>query len=212
MAAIKRERVAEAMQLMGLSQAELARRAGVSAATIQQILNGKIKRSRSLREISDALEVSDKWLVGLTEDRSSYLVISRDPEDQQITSVPYSTYDGEQRKFKQLKLSAFFLDEITGGEAKFGFVMARVSTGAMAPTLMPNDNILMRVVDEFDGLPGSIWMIEARGTVLFRRVKKIDEKTIYLTADNPMVPSSEMAPDEVRFVGEVVWQGRRINP
>lgn len=49
----------------GLTQAELARRAGVSKSDISGYEAGKREpRATALRKISDALEVSAGWLIG----------------------------------------------------------------------------------------------------------------------------------------------------
>ncbi len=212
MASIDRERLASAMKKAGFSQAELARRASVSPAAVQQMLNGKIKSSRSIREIADALEVSDQWLQGLTDDPIPYIVISKNPSDAETSRLPYSLAENGQRKLKFLTLSSFWLNEIAGTDNPFGHVMSVVFDGAMAPTLMPGDNMLMRVSNVFDGAPNSIWMIRLKGRTLLRRVREKADDVFVLSADNPVVPAIEVGPSDFELHGEVIWQGRKLNP
>lgn len=209
MAQINRERLALAMSEMGLSQAELARRASISPAAVQQLLNGTTKTTRSMREVADALEVSREWLEGLSDNRHSELVITKDPADGTVQSIPYSaTFDG-QAKLKFLKISGFWLDHISSNTEPSRLVMSIITSGAMAPTLMPGDNVLVKLATKYDGNPNSIWFIEINGEGAYRRVRET-ATGFMLTGDNPIVAPVEMAPNEVGFHGEVIWQGRKI--
>ena len=55
-------RVAARRSELGLSQSELARRAGVKAQSIQQLEKGDVKKPRYLLELASALDVSPEWL------------------------------------------------------------------------------------------------------------------------------------------------------
>ncbi len=87
--------------------------------------------------------------------------------------------------------------------------MSIITSGTMAPTLMPGDNVLVRLATKYDGNPNSIWFIEIGGEGAYRRIRETTTGFL-LTADNPMVAPVEMAPNEVGFHGEVIWQGRKI--
>ena len=62
------DRLRTAREAAGLSQTELARRAGVSQQTIDKIERGLSQRSRYIVEIAAELKVSAAYLRGLTDD------------------------------------------------------------------------------------------------------------------------------------------------
>lgn len=210
MAKINRERLAYAMSQLRLSQAELARRASISPAAVQQMLNGKIKTTRAIREIADALSVNRDWLEGLTDDPLSDMR-TNDPSDKEVRVIPYSTNSSGKPVLKFLQLSSFWLDQISSDSTASVLVMAVILSGSMAPTLMPQDNVLVRLSDKFDGKPNSIWFVLIDGETVYRRVRATSVG-FHLSADNPIVTPVELNAADVGFYGEVIWQGRKINP
>lgn len=64
MTALNPDRVREAMERASHDQSSLARAIGVTPGTIHQVLSGKIKRSRFIPDIAEALGVSLRWLRG----------------------------------------------------------------------------------------------------------------------------------------------------
>lgn len=56
------ERLQYAMNQKGYTQAQLAKKVGISQVTISNILRGETSKSRHLVEIADVLNVSVKWL------------------------------------------------------------------------------------------------------------------------------------------------------
>jgi phage repressor protein C with HTH and peptisase S24 domain len=57
------DRVRARREELGLSQAELAARCGVSQQAVEQLENGKTQRPRYILELSTALDVSPQWLL-----------------------------------------------------------------------------------------------------------------------------------------------------
>lgn len=64
-----KDRLIEAMTLRGMRASELSKRTGLSKARISQYVNGKfIPKSDAVLLLAEALEVSELWLMGKTDD------------------------------------------------------------------------------------------------------------------------------------------------
>jgi transcriptional regulator with XRE-family HTH domain len=68
------ERISERLQVLGMSQAELARRVGIRQSTINSLINGPSRTSRSLVKIARELETTPAYLIGDSDDPSLDLV------------------------------------------------------------------------------------------------------------------------------------------
>ena len=62
------DRIEERRKLRGLSQAELARRVGVRQSTMNSLINGNSRTSRSLLQIAKELHTTPAYLLGETDD------------------------------------------------------------------------------------------------------------------------------------------------
>lgn len=65
---IDRQRLKDRMDLTGLSQSELARRVGVSQATIYKLLSGEIYGTKYLHRIARELLTTVEYITGETDD------------------------------------------------------------------------------------------------------------------------------------------------
>ncbi|MCJ8322748.1 MAG: LexA family transcriptional regulator [Rhizobiales bacterium] len=74
------ERIQSRINEMGISQAELARRSGVSQSGLNFLINGKIKKPTGLGEIADALNVSVDWLMGRDETKPGKVIRVHDAD------------------------------------------------------------------------------------------------------------------------------------
>lgn len=81
------ERLKIAMDAMGLTQAALAERVGVSQAAIQKLTSGKAAKSKKLVQIANALEVSPNWLDNGSGDMKSHV-------SSESTIPPESEWEG----------------------------------------------------------------------------------------------------------------------
>ena len=65
-------RLKEAIENMGITQAELARRSGISRASITDYLKGKYEAKQDkIYPLAQALNVSEAWLMGYSDDNSN---------------------------------------------------------------------------------------------------------------------------------------------
>lgn len=71
------QRIEERRQELGISQAELARRVGVRQSTMNSLINGESRTSRSLLKIARELQTTPAYLIGESNDPKSDAVMSR---------------------------------------------------------------------------------------------------------------------------------------
>lgn len=211
------DRLKDAMQRAGLSQAALARNVGVSPAAIQQIVNGSTKRPRVLSEIAECLKVSPDWLEGKTDNPTRHFVSSSDPDDDDMMTVLYLTigknplYDtSSETNVAGIKFSRSWLRYAMGVEPQFGILMGRIHQTQMIPTIMPGDDVLLFPKDLFDQDPDSIWLCQFHGQTIMRRIKQISETRVSVVADNSQYPAFECDMEELKFIGKILWNGRRL--
>ena len=66
------QRLKEAIENMGITQAELSRRSGISRASITDYLKGKYEAKQDkIYPLAHALNVSEAWLMGYSDDSSN---------------------------------------------------------------------------------------------------------------------------------------------
>ncbi|WP_395391435.1 helix-turn-helix domain-containing protein [Novosphingobium sp. BL-8A] len=70
------DRIEERRKEVGISQAELARRVGVRQSTINSLVNGNSRTSRSLLKIARELQTTPAYLTGESDDPAGNLPLS----------------------------------------------------------------------------------------------------------------------------------------
>lgn len=87
----------------------------------------------------------------------------------------------------------------------------RVTEDAMAPSITPGDLLLLDRAQTRLGEDG-LYVLLRREQLIVRRLQ-IDpvRETVSVLADNPRyAPLHDIAPDELRIFGRVLWQGRTL--
>jgi phage repressor protein C with HTH and peptisase S24 domain len=214
-AVIDRDRLIAEMQKQGVTQAALARAVGVSAASVQQILNGSVKSPRSTRKIAEALGVSVDWLEGVSDDPKR--VYLEDVEQDDVTPAGFqylakNDVDSSDRvTTKVILFSKSWIERIAGTSNYEDIVVFRIGGSDMAPTLTSGDEVIL-AKQEFDSHPDSIWFFDYGGEMFIRRVRRVSPGRVAVSADNPAFPTFEAMEDDVRFLGRLVWHGRKLGP
>lgn len=214
---MRSDRLREWMEVRGLSQAELARRAKVSSATIQQLLNGSIKTTRSLRQIAAVLGVSPDWLEGIDGatpvDGVRKVAFSGDQETVNVAylgSFRGRSHERDQSGIRFLTLSSYWLEYIADGLGPLDVSFCKLGTDEMSPTLSRGDDVCYRHSQEHDGMPDGIWFLSYNSIGLLRRVRPLRSGGFHLSADNPIIAPFDANTDEIEFGGKVLWQGRSL--
>ncbi|MBW6522419.1 helix-turn-helix domain-containing protein [Sphingomonas sp. RHCKR47] len=205
---IKRDRLQEVMSERGMSQAALASLAGVSAAAVQQILNGKTRRTRYLPDIAKALGVTEEWLKGEAAAREGFVA---DDGKSWIVAL------------RSLSLSdiAFDINEATGAERFFDrrllpfdpnrpadqgdfFVLSDLGSD-MAPSIAADDHVIVDETQVTIDRQGGVWALSLASIAMIRRVTRIAPQRLMLTADAGPHHTVEVNDADVFIFGRIVW-------
>ena len=209
---IKIDRLTRAMSERNVSQGALAREIGVTPAAIQQLVNGKTKRTRHSRDIAHALNVSEDWLLGTSDEMWD---ASRDLLTNVAPIMFFKLQDMMRTRDTSLDRPAFvdkrFLPESVIGRENSHCFITDVGNG-MLPTISNSDVLLVEYatdnkIDEQDRL----WVIgDLLKNLVVRRLRIVKEGIYAVQADNPLRPTVEVPADQLVIVAKVVWQTRAL--
>ncbi|MDB5663427.1 MAG: hypothetical protein JWN59_1765 [Sphingomonas bacterium] len=218
---IKVERLAERMRAKGLSQAELARRVGISQQAIGKLVNGSSRSTPHIGQIATILETSPAYLVGQSDDPAEGAPLLATPEviaDQlelvRINEVSLDYGMGGSYLDDAVELIPRYFPEVwlrsvtdTPPEALF---FARGRGDSMQPTLLDGDMVLIdrseRMIREQD----RIWAIAYGDIGSIKRLRRTPRGEVKVMSDNPTVSEEVIGSDDLYVIGRVVWIGRKI--
>lgn len=216
------ERLADRMKELRVSQAELARRVGISQPSINAIYSGDTQNSKHLRSIAIALETTEAWLLGETDDPTEGAVTALDRESMAdrlgLHLVPehdtgWALGEGtfldvvEQTGFRAFDRQ--WLRSISSGNLGKLFV-AHGEGDSMEPTIHEGDVVLVDRAQNHIERQDRIWAVVIGGLGTIKRISKLPSGDFELASDNHRVRPRTVRPDEMHVVGRVVWIGRRI--
>lgn len=81
-------RIEERRLAVGISQAELARRVGIRQSTMNSLINGESRSSRSIVQIARELGTSPGYLMGATDDPDENAPLPRERPRTQLVMMP----------------------------------------------------------------------------------------------------------------------------
>ena len=215
-------RIERKLQVLGMSQAELARRVGVSQPTINALIRGGNAMSKHLHRIAAELETSPAWLAGETDNDSPIAVapsaLSALADKFDLELIPelelgYSMGGGsvfdtyEQRGI--VPFSRNWLRPMMRGSFADLFV-ARGEGDSMQPTMLDGDLVLIDTAQRDIRQQDRIWAVSYGELGMIKRVRRLPNGSYQLLSDNPSVPPIACADEEMYVVGRVIWIGRRI--
>lgn len=206
---IRADRLADAMMRKDLSTSALARKVGVTPPTISLILRGRTKHTRYARQLAMALEVSEDWLLGHSDDPTTDRTPFEEVERRFVSTSAVADFDdfGSIPMAVGYTLPNEFVDHLQGTYEKFGFFT--IESNAMMPTLQKGDDVLVAGVAWADD-PEAIWLVAYGTSIMFRRVLRIGEGTFRLIPDNPTSLTLDARDEELHIAGRVVWFARAL--
>lgn len=216
------ERLADRMKDLDISQAELARRVGISQPSINAILKGDTRTSKHLRSIALELETTEGWLLGETEDPVAGAITALDREGMAerlgLHLVPEHDSGwamGEGSFLEVVEHTGFrafdreWLRSVSSGNLSKLFV-AHGDGDSMEPTLHDGDVVLIDQAQRTIEKQDRIWALTIGGLGTIKRVAKLPNGDYELASDNHRIRPRIVSAEELIVVGRVVWIGRRI--
>ncbi|MEG3162274.1 S24 family peptidase [Sphingomonas sp. LB2R24] len=157
------------------------------------------------------------WLEGLSDHKYREFVLDDHDEDLQPITISYfdrelevlSGPDNTPIPHRRVLLGKSWYNAITAGKDG-SYLMYKVASSVMAPTIMIGDDVLVSVSEHFDNDNGSVWLFYYGDKYLIQRIQRRPTGTLQISGDNPTTPVVEVATDEIGLIGKVIWQGRRL--
>lgn len=215
-------RISERMATLEISQAELARRVGVSQPTINALIRGKAAGSKHMHRLAAELETTAAYLVGETDDPRTDVpppsVVEALADKMDLVIIPeielgYSMGGGMvHHEYVQKGVVPFqrsWLRSLMRGSFGDLFV-ARGEGDSMQPTLLDGDFVLIDTAQKAITQQDRIWAVSYGDLGMIKRVRRTPGGAYLLMSDNPLVSAIQCAEDEMYVVGRVVWIGRRL--
>ena len=216
------ERLAHRMRDKGISQAELARRVGISQQAIGKLVNGSSRSSPNIGRIAEVLETTPAYLAGQVDDAEEGAMLLP-TEDIIADMLDLVTIDEIDLAFG---LGETYTDQVPVETTRRRFprawlltltdappahlVFARGRGDSMMPTLLDGDIVLIDKTQSTFREQDVLWAVLMGDAGMIKRLRMRPSGRIALLSDNSMVPPDEVAPNEIRNVGRVVFIGRRM--
>ena len=213
------QRLRDRMAEMGMSQAELGRRVGVSQATIFRLTRGDAHGSSHLHRIARELGTTAEYLTDETDDATAGALPAATAETiaQQLDLVEIQQIDlayGLGRTFVDghveidvLQFPRQWIEAITPSPPTF-LTWARGRGDSMRPTIFDGDLVLLdrsqRRVEELD----AIWAFTVGDVGGIKRLRPKGDRMLILS-DNKEVPPDEELIADINIIARVVFIGRR---
>lgn len=216
------ERMAQRMTDLGMSQAQLARDVNISQPSINAIVKGDTRNPKHLRAIARALDTTEGWLLGETDDPEAGAMSALDREGiadrlglHLVPEIDTSWAMGEGSFLdvvEEIGFRAFDRQWLRslGAENLDKLFVAHGDGDSMEPTLHDGDVVLVDQAQRAIERQDRIWAVVVGGLGMIKRVAVLPNGDYELGSDNHRVRPRIVRPDECGVVGRVVWIGRRI--
>jgi len=211
------ERIRERLDALGMRQAELARRVGISQPTISDLVRGDSRSSSHLHRIARELQTTPAYLTGETDN----------PEiGASLTSVPHLAAEqldvgmmeevdlafglggafhdhDSQPVATQVPFPRQWLRRFAGNNGE----MISVAPGqgdSMEPTIKSGDLCLFdRAQQRIDRQDG-IWALAIGDVLMIKRVRIAMDGSHLIISDNPNIPPERAVDGEMHVIGRVI--------
>ena len=219
------ERLAILLEDRGWSQAELARRVGITPQSIGKLARGESHGSKHLHRIARELQTTPEYLTGevdasggtrLADRQAPYRAEASDSS--RILEIPVidlaygmgGTYlDDVEPEARSEPFPLSFIRRYTKAQAE-DLVIADGLGDSMAPTIGSNDQMLIdRSIDSLR-VADQIWAFSFGGVGMVKRLRPRPDGSIAILSDNPTVPEDRAVDDELFLIGRVVAIVRKV--
>lgn len=219
---IQPDRFRERLEAAGFSQSALARRIGITQASIARLALGTSAGSKYLHKIARELGTTPEYLTGEIDDPTAGALPAPTPEQiaEQLGAVlvpelALGCFTGGGSvfsEFQQMGVVPFQKDWLrsrTGGSFSDLFV-ARGEGDSMEPTLRDGDIILIDTSLKEINRQDAIWALSYGELGMIKRVRKLPTGSYQINSDNRSVSPIEAYDGEMHVIGRVIWIGRWV--
>lgn len=203
-------RIQARLDAQRMSQAELARRVGIRQSTVNSLIRGQSRSSSYLHKIARELETSIEYLTGETDDPSEGYAPPVVPEDVIEVSMIDLRYGMGGTFIEDVEIEErvepfpkSFIRRYTKAR-KDELFFAEGIGDSMAPTIAPNDLLLIDASDQSLRMSDQIWAFSFGGVGMIKRLRPKPDGSVAILSDNPSVPEDRAVDDELHLIGRVV--------
>ena len=219
------DRLIALLEERGLSQNELARRVGVSQATIWKLATQPVQGSKHIHRIASELGTSPEFLMDETDDSSARVAagIDRlpskgptpdpDPDDVEIDSIDLAygmgaTFLDIQESDigrERIRFSRNWLRKFTHSAPRLLF-STEGQGDSMMPTIHDRDVVVIDrgAKDPADVIGERIWAIVFAGMGSLKRLRPLPDGTVRIMSDNPAIRDEIASDGDLHVIGRVV--------
>ncbi|WP_239042734.1 XRE family transcriptional regulator [Citrobacter freundii] len=196
----KENRILELLNLKGWSQAELARKLGVSAQSVQYWTTGKtFPRGQRLAKLAELSGYPQSWFLG-EDPAPSFNTQDKYPEKSDsvtftVLDVEFSCGDGSQVRgdfidvVRSIELDPEYARRLVGNRPFKNIEIGNARGDSMTPTIAPGDLLFLdKTVTYFDG--DGIYAFCFDGECYVKRLQKIGSKIVVLSDNSNYQPWS----------------------
>lgn len=216
------ERVRQRMDERGLSQNGLAKRIGISQASIAKITGGHSFGSKHLHRIARELGTTPAWLTGETDDPSegALPVPTADDIADQVGGVRIkeidldygmgaSWIDGVPVTEVERVFPADWVVEFTRASPQHLF-FAHGAGDSMMPTILDRDIVLIDTTQQTVNMADRIWAVAWGGAGMIKRIRPQPDGGVRMMSDNPAIRDEVAYDGEMSIIGRVVGVMRKV--
>jgi len=217
------ERIKERLNAVGLSQAELARRIGVTQPAITHLIKRGTGGTAHLHKIARELETTPEYLNGESETAAlpdgaqpiAVDVVTIDPDQVEIDMIDLAfgmggTFiDTDHVNIEKVGFSRKWLRQFTHSAPSQLFTTKGIGD-SMQPTISDHDIV---VVDRSDLRPefaDKIWAIVFGGVGMIKRLRPMPDGSVLISSDNQLVRDARAVDGELHIIGRVVAIVRKV--
>ena len=209
-------RIQQRLKLLGISQAELARRVNLRQSTINGLVKGEQRTSGHLHVIARELQTTPEYLTRETDD---------DAPDSRLPAIPAKAEDDDSIEIDALDLAygmgGTFLDtddsvsveklrfsrswvrRFTKSAPEFLFVAEGIGD-SMTPTIHDRDMVVVDRAERVPQMGDKVWAISFGGVGMIKRLRPMPDGTMKIMSDNPSVSEERATDGELFIIGRVV--------
>ena len=209
-----REQMIEAKDRLGLSVAEIARRAELNYDNVRDL----IRREGSSTSVENAAKIASVLDIDLQAGMAPTRVENGDNPPDGSGMVPvYDVYAsagfgslvGYEEQTHGLAFPPAYLRKLTNGSTR-DLVIISVKGDSMEPTLLDDDVVLVDKSKTHMGYEG-MFVLRHNDTLLVKRAGMAAKPgRVTLISDNKTYPPVDAALVDLHVVGKVLWYGRKV--
>ena len=200
-------RVTRLRRLRGLSQAQLAQRAGISVSTVANIENDRVSNPHRLQQIAQVLDVDPMYLM--------HGVAAGSAPGEELVGVPmyavpascgHGVLVWDEQPFDVCTLPRRWLMDQLGHADARSLAVVIAEGDSMEPTFQAGDLLFVDLADR--RVREGIWMLRIGDEVYAKRVAvPPGQQKLVLISDNPAYPRFEVQLDEqVEILGRIFFR------